>query len=644
VVGVRTSPRTRTVLGALAGALLVATIGVAPSPAAATAVGGFVRVDQVGYAPGDSKLAYLMARARVGRAGFTVVDGAGRRVLAGRVDPASRGAWNAAYPAVYTIDLSRLTIPGTYRIKVSGGAVAVSPPFRVQRATDLYGRLVRDGVTFFQAQRDGRAVLPGALHRRPAHLHDAAAQVYATPAFVTDDVIADAGLHRIGGPVDVEGGWYDAGDYLKFTHSTAYGSVTLLAAARALGRSAPGTLRSEARHGVDWLGKMWDQRTRTLYLQVGIGSGNDAGTFTGDHDLWRLPENDDANTDPADRYAAAHRPVFEAAAPGRPISPNLVGRVSAAFAMAAQVDAGRHPRRAAAEYRAATSLYARADLATPPNPLVTALPNAFYPEDTWHDDMELGATEIALAAQRLHRRGSAGYLRDAAAFARGYLTAETGDTFNLYDTSALAHADLITAMRRAGGPRGLAVTPAALRSDLERQLRTGADRARTDVFHAGGVYTDFDADSHTFGLLATEALYRSAGGDRRFTVFATRQRNWLFGANAWGTSFMIGEGSTFPRCPQHQVSNLRAAAHGSGPVLTGAVVNGPNDPAQFEDGLGDYQDGMVPCRADGRDRYDAFSRSDTRYVDDVRSWQTSEPALDMTGSAIIGAALQAAVR
>jgi len=127
-------------------------------------------------------------------------------------------------------------------------------------------------------------------------------------------------------------------------------------------------------------------------------------------------------------------------------------------------------------------------------------------------------------------------------------------------------------------------------------------------------------------------------------VFATRQRNWLFGANAWGTSFMIGEGSTFPRCPQHQVSNLRAAAHGSGPVLTGAVVNGPNDPAQFEDGLGDYQDGMVPCRADGRDRYDAFSRSDTRYVDDVRSWQTSEPALDMTGSAIIGAALQAAVR
>ena len=46
---------------------------------------------------------------------------------------------------------------------------------------------------------------------------------------------------------------------------------------------------------------MWDQTTKTLYLQVGIGSGNDAGTFYGDHDLWRLPQADDGDTDPLDR-------------------------------------------------------------------------------------------------------------------------------------------------------------------------------------------------------------------------------------------------------------------------------------------------------------------------------------------------------
>jgi endoglucanase len=641
VVSMRTTGRTRVIGGLLAGGALFATIGVAP-PAAQAATTGFVRVDQAGFTGTETKHAYLMTTAPVHGAHFTVLDAAGHPVLSGPVGATSTGSWNKAYPAVYPIDVSRLSRPGTYRIKVDGPA-AVSPSFRVQSAAGLYGKLVRDGVTFFQTQRDGRSVIRGALSRRPAHLNDAAANVYRTPTFVSDDIIADADLTRIGGPIDAEGGWYDAGDYLKMTHTTAYGAITLLAASRALGASAPATLGAEARQGVDWLGKMWDQRTNTLYLQVGIGSGNDAGTFTGDHDLWRLPEKDDADTDPANRYATAHRPVFEAAAPGAPISPNLAGRVSAAFALAAQADAGRHPSRARAEYRAATSLYARAAVTSPPSPLVTALPNEFYPEDTWHDDMELGATEIALAGQRLGVHGTGAYLKDAATFAKGYLADETGDTFNLYDTSALAHADLITALRRAGNPRGLAVDRSGLVADLRRQVRTGAVRAAADVFHAGGVYTDFDVDSHTFGLIATEAMYEASSGDSSYAGFATQQRDWLLGANAWGTSFMIGEGSTFPDCPQHQVSNLRASIDGSRPVLTGAVVNGPNDPSLFEDGLGDYQDGMVVCPAGGTDAYARFSGHGSRYVDDVRAWQTDEPALDMTGSAVIGAALQASI-
>ena len=88
--------------------------------------------------------------------------------------------------------------------------------------------------------------------------------------------------------------------------------------------------------------KMWDAKHRTLLIQVGIGSGNRAGTFRGDHDLWRLPQADDRDTRHADRFVS-HRPVFRAAPPGHPISPNLVGRVSAAFALAAQQDAGSHP-------------------------------------------------------------------------------------------------------------------------------------------------------------------------------------------------------------------------------------------------------------------------------------------------------------
>jgi endoglucanase len=623
-----------TAAGVLAGVFAVAAL-----PAEA-AVSGVVRVDQVGFLAGEAKQAYLMATATVSGARFTVTDSTGATALSGTVGTTSRGSWNNAYPAVYPINLDGLTRPGTYQIRVSGAASARSPRFKVLAPAALYGRLVTDGVTFFQAQRSGRDVVAGALGRQPSHLNDARAGVYRTPRFTSGDVIADPDLTRIGGPVDVAGGWYDAGDYLKFTHTTAYGAAVLLAAQRALGPAAPSALDAEARFGVGYLSKVWDRSRKVLYLQVGIGSGNAAGTFTGDHDLWRLPQADDGDTTEADRYATARRPVFQAAAPGQPISPNLAGRVAAAFALAAQSEAGRDPAKAAAHFEDATSLYAQAATANPPSPLVTALPNAFYPERTWHDDMEFGAVEIALAARVLGRDGGP-YLADAARFARGYLDGETGDTFNLYDTSALAHADLARAIGDADDPPGLAVSAGALVADLRRQVEAGAARARSDIFHAGGDYTDFDVTSHTFGMLATEALYRQASGDESFAGFATRQRNWLLGANPWGTSFMIGEGTTFPRCPQHQVSNLRASSTGSAPVLTGAVVNGPNNPSQFVDGLGGFTDGMARCPAGG-DRFSAFTGHDGRYVDDVRSWQTSEPAIDMTASAVIGAALQQA--
>jgi endoglucanase len=597
-----------------------------------------LRVDQVGYLVQGAKHAYLMTSAKVSGETFDVVDSAGRARAHGKVSAASRGRWNAAFPAVYDITFSGLTRPGRYHVVVHGAATARSLSFPIEDATAMYRKLIIDGTKFDQVQRDGEHVVPGPLHRKPAHLKDHSAAVYAWPHFQPDsDTITDTNLTRIGGPVDVAGGWADAGDYLKFTHTSAYNDVVLYASDRDLGRAAAASLDAEARHGSEWLSKMWDERSKTLYLQVGIGSGNQQGTFFGDHDGWRLPQADDHDAAVKDRYVA-HRPVFEATAPGSKISPNLVGRVSAAFALAAQVDASHHhSARARREYAEATSLYAMADTATPPNPLTTALPNAFYPEDTWHDDMELGATEIALAAQRLHR--SAGrYLHDAARWAKAYIAHDTGDTFNLYDTSALAHVDLSRAIDRAGDPAALAVSRAALISDLRRQLHAAGKRAPADPFRAAGNYDDFDVDSHTLGLVATAGWYRTLTGDRGFDAFAAEQRDWVFGANPWGVSFMVGEGTVFPHCMQHQVANLSGTTDGRPPLDVGAVVNGPNGKDVFDaGGLGDYQDGMVKCPANGRDSFAPFNGRGSRYVDDVRAWETDEPALDMTAAAIAAA-------
>ncbi|WNI15403.1 glycoside hydrolase family 9 protein [Actinacidiphila sp. ITFR-21] len=204
----------------------------------------------------------------------------------------------------------------------------------------------------------------------------------------------------------------------------------------------------------------------------------------------------------------------------------------------------------------------------------------------------------------------------------------------MYDTGALADLDLARAEKAAGEPHGLAASYKQLIGYVRGQLDTARDRAAADPFRAGAVYDDFDADSHTLGLAATVRLYRSVTGDRSYDRFGTEQLDWLLGANAWGTSFMVGEGTTFPRCTAGELGNLAGSLDGGRPLEVGAVVNGPNGSAQFEDGLGDYLDGMRPCPA-ADDPFAAFTGHGSTYTDDVRSWQSSEPALDMDASGLL---------
>ena len=378
---------------------------------------------------------------------------------------------------------------------------------------------------------------------------------------------------------------------------------------------------------------MWDEQSGTLHIQVGIGSGNKQGTFAGDHDLWRLPQADDHDTDPQHRYVA-HRPVFDAAPAGRAdqsrTSPAGCRRPSP---WPRSSTPRPTPRRRCDELHEAQALYARADTATPPRPLVTALPHAFYPESVWQDDMELGAAEIARAAQLLGEPATP-YLRKAASLGRA-LPAASGstDTLNLYDVGALAHASLA---RRHGRvvPHGKgSPSPAGRWShDLAAQVRQGRPARAARPVRCGR--RRHRVRRELPHLRPGRHAPRSTTwptGSHRFEDFASAQRSWLLGGNPWGVSAMVGIGSSYPRCMQHQVANLSPA-----PDL-GAVVNGPNGAGNFEGGLGGFQDEMRHC---SRPRYRAFDGQGSRYVDDVRAWQTDEPALDMTAAAILAAAAQ----
>ena len=596
-----------------------------------------VRVDQVGYVRGETKQAYVMGSTKaLAGARFKVVDRKDKVVTAGRLG-AVTGHWNAKFPSVRIVDLSALDKPGTYRIVLSGSAAGRSPAFRIADASELMTPLVRDNVRFLQAQRDGADVIHGTLSHGPSHLADEDATVYADPHYdAAGEELLDEHLTPTGVRADVSGGWFDAGDFLKFTGTTSYSTAELLLAERDLPDMK--TLSAEAEHGLQWVDKMWDGDSETLYAQVGIGAGNDA--VRTDHDVWRLPEADDRlDVSPGDPdYTIKHRPVFRANEPGEPITPSLAGRVAAVFALAAQRTADSDPDGAREWLEKAAAVYDLADTDHDPDkPLVTAFPSAFYPEDSWQDDMEFAGAELALAARDLGDDREGDWTSKAAHWAKAYLDSDVKGTLNVADVSALAHVDLATAL---DGARSNGVGAGDLNKDLRRQLKEGVDRAGNDPFGAGAVYNDFDAVPHTFGLVATARLYAKATGDTRYAAFAGRQRGWALGANPWGTSFVIGAGEVYPHCPEHQLANLRGSHDGKGTILRGAVVNGPNAADKLAE-LNSFPTMKKCTAAPPSGAWTDFDGKGSRYVDDVGAWQTVEPSLDFTTTALLAFALTA---
>jgi endoglucanase len=598
-----------------------------------TAPAAVVRVDQVGYGIGENKRAFVMGdHNALDDARFRVVGENGAVVESGQLG-ADSGPWNARYDAVRTIDFTPVDAAGRYSIEVTApGVSAESPPFTIAPAGELLRPLAQLNVLFFQVQRDGADVIPTVLDRKASHLLDETATVYVTPnyeddgATLADDTLTPAQR----GPVDVSGGWFDAGDFLKFTGTTAYATAQLLLALRHQDAPNP-VLETEAGFGLAWLDKMWDRQTRTLFLQVGIGTGND--DVRTDHDVWRLPESDDlSQAEPGHPdYTIAHRPVFAANEPGGSLPPSVASRVAAAFALDSQraaavgdVDRARDRLNTSAE------IYAQIDTApTSDSALATAIPAQFYPEGSWQDDLEFAAAELATAAVALGDPRAQSWQSEAAIWAQRYIDSDATGTLGVADVSALAHADL-AALHDPSTP--------ALLADLRRQLDGGVQHAASDPFGAGASTLDFDSVPFTFGLVATAALYESASGDSSYRAFAAQQRAWALGANAWGSSFMVGAGTTYPRCPEHQVANLTP----SGAEILGAVVNGPNEARKLDE-LNRFET-MRPCAADGADgaSYSVFDGRGSRYLDDVGAWQTVEPSLDFTSTALLAFSLTAA--
>eukprot|EP01112_Ceratiomyxa_fruticulosa_P000308 TRINITY_DN1028_c0_g1_i7.p1 TRINITY_DN1028_c0_g1~~TRINITY_DN1028_c0_g1_i7.p1 ORF type:complete len:643 (-),score=118.01 TRINITY_DN1028_c0_g1_i7:48-1976(-) len=581
----------------------------------------YVRLDQLGYFQEDAKTAVVMcSESSPVPDSLKVFQANTQRPVFSNPINTSLSGWNKEFSYLYGADFTNFNQIGDWNISVfAGSSTLASKTFTIQGGKALYQPLISNALFFYLAQRDGSDTVSSVLSRQPSHLTDANATVYEIPKYKNDVLQGD--LVKVGGPVNVEGGYFDAGDFIKFVQTASYVTDVILLAVRDHNNTVGEGFFLEGLRFIEWLSRMWDNKNGILYFQVGIGDGNNK--ITGDHDLWRLPQHDDTlSVSPGDKkYYIKYRPVFANAnlQPNASISPNLAGRLTAAFALCSQVYRTVNQTLAKQCLTYAERIFSLADLK--PSKLLTTAPFDYYPETEWRDDMELGAIELFYATQ------NSTYLTLAANFAENYIhNASSPDTINLYDVSGIAHYELLKVAKLLNNPKIID----DVYSSMLTQINVGLKTSKKDPFNFGDQYNSGDdLTPHAFGYALESHFYAelmNLPSNSDILTFARSQVHWLFGNNAWGTTFVIGAGDEFSCCPQHQVANLAGSLNCSYPDLLGGVGDGPSVTANFN-GLG-LPDGANKCPANGVDAYKEFTGSGVRYEDNVSAWPSVEPADD----------------
>jgi len=541
-----------------------------------------IHLNQVGCLPHEPKRAVIAATGAVLGNGFVLVDDA--------VVPAIRYRGTLSeyrntpqtpaghFARHFFADFSLFTRPGRYRLRLSDGHLSV--PFTI--GGDIYEQVVPLVLQYFDVQLCGPQ---SSAHQGPCH---------------TDDGVISGGP-RSGQKIEASGGWHDAGDYLKFVETTSYVTALMLSAYdryaahydRALaGWQTHGGLPlplAYAKVGLDWLLKM-HPRPDEFYYQVGDDT---------DHNSWRLPEQDTPARDPKWKP----RPVFYG------VGANLAGRTAAALAVASRLYRPYAPAYAARCLEAAKSVYA---LGLKHPEIVTTKPADFYPEKTWHDDMEWGAVELYKAT------GEPRYLAQALDFA--HLAGPAGTYTSVYNVHALAHGTLY------------AHAPAADQKRLLEYLRLDAEAIRkhseASPYGLGVPYVWGTAEAAA-GAAINCLLYARLSGDRRYRDIARYQRDFILGTNPFSLCCLVGAGTQFPLFPHHQIANIKNIE------LTGAIVGGPADLKTYQEQHTSLSKtefrAQFPSPIPNEDRADQTNV----YHDVVEDYVTNEPANDYTAKFLL---------
>lgn len=447
----------------------------------------YIRYNQAGYHPDRPKSLVLISNMNQKDQSWTIHNDTGI-VMRGKVTESVTGKGiHTSHNYNHVIDFSGVTLEGDYLFQIGDKRATI----RVSNYP--YSVLITDALRHLKTARSGTEDV---LNHSISHRGDTAAILYQIDGSPENGQWVKATPQKT---VNCLGGWYDAGDFIKFTLTIANTVYYLLEAWEGNPKAFTKVLSSndlpdvldEALHGLNYLMKMHPEPDLFI-IQVGNSKDHDQNT--------RLPEDD---------YLDGKRPALSA------VSPVHMGLTAAALAKGARVfrSIGKQSQGDLFLEKART-VYERAlqsDALTVPA-YEKDETNDFYRDNSLDDNMALGAAELYKTT------GDVAYLNRAKSYNIGAGEWIGWSVYNLSVNTALAGIDSLS-------------NRAALK-DLEFFVNS------MDVIW--GLPMDYTWSS----LLGWNSIGAAAGSwnlsnpDTNIRNLQLKMIDYLFGRNNWGVSFL----------------------------------------------------------------------------------------------------------
>ena len=393
----------------------------------------------------------------------------------------------------------------------------------------------------------------------------------------------------VGGPLDgkimdLSGGWHDAGDYIKFmitiTNTTyfllfAYKENPELFSDNYLADGMPGKnnipdVLDEAKYGLDFIMKMHPEKNVLLYQ---VGGEEDHATF-------RLPFNDIANY-----KTKPYRPAYYGA------GANICGRAAASLALAytiwkEKLNNENYAKKCLKHAKEIFRLGKKNMFAIDSNP------DEYYNENTFYDDMELGAIELYKATKNdLYLKLAQTYAMKCGS-GKGWLD---WGTINF-----IAHYELY--------PYASSFTKELLKNYMKDDLEKNFSIYKNNPFGMSVEYV-WGSMSVLTGTFIKGVLYKKLFGDKKYDEMTLSARDYLLGKNPWGVCFIVGYGYNYPKNVHGQIPQLLKKE------VFGTPIEGPLSQKEFS---------SLGIRLSGKDRYAKFNSPIAVYHDNKEDYSSNE--------------------